>query len=231
MSELVNLLLEIIPIALVAAISPTSFALVIVSLSLSKRPKTSGTGFLMGSSLVILVAALLGMAAAESAFLLTRAEPGPLKIWIDVLLGIIVLYYGLKILLKKNAWFEEKELELPLNNKSATSEFFNSLFLAMGLFALNFITTALVFLGGSKIAAAGLGWLGTIISLVVLMAITLSMVALPVLIYFLAPQKADNILSKLNKWIKKNGHYLTAILVIILGLYFIYNGLQGLNWI
>ncbi len=232
MAEIVTLLLEIVPIALTAAISPTSFALIIVLLSLSKRPKTSGVGFLVGSSLVILVAALLGMIAAESAFLLTKAEPGPLKVWIDLFLGIIVLYYGIKILLKRGAWFEEeKELELPINNKSATSEFLSSLVLAMGLFALNFITTALVFLGGSKIAAAGLGWLGTIISLFVLMAITLSMVGLPVLIYFITPQKADKILSKLNNWIKKNGHYLTAILVIIIGLYFFYNGLEGLNWI
>lgn len=230
MIELFTLLLEILPIALAAAISPTSFALIIVLLSLSKRPKTSGTGFLVGSFLVIFVAALLGMIAAEGV-LLTRAEPGPLKIWIDFFLGIIVLYYGFKILLTKNAWFEEKELELPTNNKSATSEFLSSLVLAMGLFALNFITTALVFLGGSKIAAAGLGWLGTITSLLVLMSITLSMVALPVLIYFVTPKKADKILSKLNKWIKKNGHYLTAILIIIIGLYFLYNGLDGLNWI
>jgi MFS family permease len=229
MIELFTLLLEILPIALAAAISPTSFALIIVLLSLSKRPKTSGTGFLVGSFLVILVAALLGMIAAEG--VLTRAEPGPFKIWIDLFLGIIVLYYGFKILLTKNAWFEEKELELPTNNKSATSEFLSSLVLAMGLFALNFITTALVFLGGSKIAAAGLGWLGTLISLLVLMAITLSMVALPVLIYFLTPKKADKILFKLNKWIKKNGHYLTAILIIIIGFYFLYNGLEGLNWI
>ncbi|MDO8870192.1 MAG: GAP family protein [Methanobacteriaceae archaeon] len=179
---------------------------------------------------MILIAALLGMVTAEG-FILTRADPGPLKSWIDLILGIIVLYYGFKILLKKKAWFEEKELELPTNNKSATSEFLSSLFLAMGLFALNFITTALVFLGGSKIAAAGLGWLGTIISLLVLMAITLSMIALPVLIYFLTPQKANKILFKLKKWIKRNCHYLNAILVILIGLYFLSNGLDGLNWI
>jgi energy-converting hydrogenase Eha subunit B len=231
MLEIISVLLEIIPLALVAAISPTSFALVIVLLSLSKRPKTSGTGFLLGSFLVILAAAFLGILAAEGAFLLSRAEPTPLKSVIDLLLGIIVLFYGFKILLMKNAWFEEKEIELPTSNKSPTSEFLSSMFLAMGLFALNFITTALVFLGGSKIAAADLGWLGTLISLLVLIAISLSMVAIPVLIYFLTPQKADKILYKLNKWIKKNGHYLTAILVIIIGLYFIYNGLNGLNWI
>lgn len=230
MAELLTLLLEIVPIALAAAISPTSFALIIVLLSISKRPKTSGTGFLVGSAMVIFVAALLGMIAAEGV-LLTRAEPGPLKIWIDLFLGIIVIYYGFKILLTKNACFEDKELELPNNNKSATSEFLSSLVFAMGLFALNFITTALVFLGGSKIAAAGLGWLGTIISLFVLMAITLSMVALPVLIYFLVPKKADNILFKLNQWIKKNGHYLTAILILLLGFYFLLNGLEELNWI
>ncbi|MDO8870193.1 MAG: hypothetical protein Q7V10_05520 [Methanobacteriaceae archaeon] len=48
MSEIVILLLEIVPISLAAAISPTSFALLIVLLSLSKRPKTSGGWFFTG---------------------------------------------------------------------------------------------------------------------------------------------------------------------------------------
>jgi hypothetical protein len=45
MSELVNLLSVVVPIALVASISPIIFTVMIVLLFLSERPKTSGIGF------------------------------------------------------------------------------------------------------------------------------------------------------------------------------------------
>ena len=70
-----------------------------------------------------------------------------------------------------------------------------------------------------------------IISLLILVVITLLLVEIPLLIFFLLPQKADTILSRLNGWIQKNGHYLTASLTIIIGIYILFNGLNELNLI
>lgn len=230
MYELLTLLLDIIPIGLVAAISPTTFAVLIVLLSLSKRPKTSGAGFLAGSLIVVLLAGILGFLAAGSVVYLTKSDPGPVRGWVDVILGAVVLYYGANIIFKKKELFETMEIS-DKPPKSPSSEFVGSMVLAMGLFALNFITTVLVFLGGSKIALAQVDFVGKILSMVVLLALTLSLVEIPLLIYVFRPQKADKILYKLNQWIKKNGYYLTAALVIIMGIYMLYNGLNILNWI
>lgn len=228
--DFVSLLSEIIPIAMVAAISPTSMALVIVLLSLSKRPRTGGLGFLTGAFIVVFLAALLGILASDSAFQITQTEPGVLKSYLDLIIGLIVLFYGIKILIKKQSLLNENRLHT-FENRSSSSEFYNNMILAMGIFSLNFITTLLVFLAGSKIALSQVSLLEYIIALFVLLAITLSLVAIPVLIYFVVPQKADKILIKLNKWINKNSHYLTAILVIIIGLYLFFNGLTELNLI
>ena len=102
MSELFNLLSVVVPTALVAALSPTSFAVMIMLMSLSKKPKTSGLGFLAGSSIIILLAALLGLVAAEGASFVASTEINLLPAWIDVILGVIILYFGIKTTFKKD---------------------------------------------------------------------------------------------------------------------------------
>ena len=42
--------------------------------------------------------------------------------------------------------------------------------------------------------------------------------------YFLFPKKANRILSPVNKWMQKNGHYLMGIVLIIIGLYLMWIG-------
>ena len=73
----------------------------------------------------------------------------------------------------------------------------------MGLFAVNLITTILVFFSSNQIAASDVNLIGKAISLVLLVIITLLMVEIPILICFLLPQNADKILTKLNVWIQK----------------------------
>lgn len=231
MSELFNLLSVVVPTALVAALSPTSFAVMIMLMSLSKKPKTSGLGFLAGSSIIILLAALLGLVAAEGASFVASTEINLLPAWIDVILGVIILYFGIKTTFKKDNEADETKIENRLKDKYTTLGFFGSALLAMGLFALNLITTILVFFASNQIAASSVNWMGKTITLILLVTITLLLVEIPLIIYFLVPQKADNILSNLNTWIQKRGHYLTAGLVIIIGIYILFEGLNELNLI
>jgi hypothetical protein len=229
MSELVTLLSDIVPIALVAAISPTTFTVVILLLSLSKKPKTSGLGFLAGSLIVMLGAVSLGFLAADGAYFATGGNPGPLHGWIDLILGIIVLFFAIKISFQKDN--NPIKVETPQEERSSTSEFMGSMLLAMGMFAVNLITTILVIYASSRIAISSMNWPGKTISLILLVIITLLLVEIPLLTCFLVPKKANKILSKLNSWIKKYGQYLTGGLLFVLGVYLISNGLGILNWI
>lgn len=229
MSELVTLLADVVPIALVAAISPTTFTVVILLLSLSKKPKTSGVGFLAGSLIVILIAVLLGFLAVEGGSFATGGYQGPFQGLIDVILGLFLFIYAIKISFQKDN--NPIKFETPPDERSSTSEFMGSMLLAMGMFAVNFITTILVIYASSQIAISNVNWLGKTISLILLVIITLLLVEIPLVICFIIPQKANEILSKLNAWIKKHGHFLSAGLLFVLGVYLIIKGLGILNWI
>ncbi len=231
MSELFNLLAVVVPVALVAAISPTTFTVMVLLMSLSKKPKTCGLGFLSGSLIIIGLAALLGLFAAEGASFVVNTNLNILPGWINIILGVIILYFGIKISLNKDYKSSEENSENRLKDRYHAFGFFSSVLLAMGLFTLNLITTVLVFFASSQIAASSVNWIGQIISLILLVTITLLLVEIPLIISFLTPQKADDILSRLNEWIQKRGHYLTAGLAIIIGLYILFNGLKELNLI
>lgn len=230
MSGLSNLLTIVVPIALVASISPTTFAVMIVLLSLSKKPKTSGLGFFVGSLIIILLSALLGIVVAESISLVDYKDISILPAWMNVILGVILFSFGVKISFKKE-YSADEETENRLKDKYQSYGFGGSVLLAMGIFTLNIITTILVFFASSQIGLSNLNLIGKTISLIILISITLLLVEIPLLICFLVPQKADNILSKLNRWIQKNGHYLTAGLTVIIGIYLIFKGLGELNLI
>lgn len=229
MSELSNLLTVVVPIGLVASLSPTTFTVMILLMAFSKKPKTNGLGFFIGSLLIILLAALLGLFAAEGTSLITNTDINVLPGWINLILGIFLLYYGIKIFIKKDYGINEEKNSF--KDKYSAFGFRSSVLLAMGLFSLNLITTILVFFASSQIATSNVNWIGKITSLILLIVITLLLIEIPLMMYVLSPQKADDILYRLNSWIQKRGHYLTAGLVIIIGIYILFNGLKELNLI
>lgn len=195
MSELLTLLTEIVPIAIVAALSPTTFAVMVLLLSLSKRPKTSGFSFFAGSLIVIITAVLLGFLAAEETSLVTGGNPTLFQGWINIILGIILVFFGIITSIKKDNPITQENFQ---EYSSRNSEFFGSMLLAVGIFALNLITTILVLFASSQIAISSVSWSVKIISSIILVIITLSLVEICLLTCLLAPQKADDILSKLT---------------------------------
>lgn len=102
MSELSNLLSVIVPLSLVASLSPTTFTIMILLMSFSKKPKTNGLGFFIGSLLIIVLAALLGLFAAEGASVITNTDINVLPGWVNLILGIFLLYFGIKISIKRD---------------------------------------------------------------------------------------------------------------------------------
>jgi hypothetical protein len=54
----------------------------------------------------------------------------------------------------------------------------------------------------------------------------ISLVAIPLLIYFIRPQQAQALLGKLNDWIGGAMRYLVAGVLGLIGVYFIWNGAE-----
>lgn len=73
--------------------------------------------------------------------------------------------------------------------------------------------------------------IGKLVVLIILILVTLLVCEVPLLMYILFPEKANNILSGVNKWMQKNGHYLMGTVILVIGIYLILIGLLRLELI
>ncbi len=227
MSSISALLTQIIPLALGAAVSPTALMGIILLLSISKRPKLQGVGYYIGAIILILIVVVLGIllgAGITSA----SAKPNPILAEIDVLLGVFLLLFGFKRIFKAQKT-PKRRFQGDTKHISNIVMFIKGLSFGFGMFLINFSTIIIVLEAGKEIGASSLDLIGKLIVVIILTIITLLVCELPLLIYLLFPEKANNILSMVNKWMQKNGHYLMGIVIVVIGVYLIWVGLFRLG--
>jgi hypothetical protein len=227
MSAFSTLLTQIIPLGLGAAVSPTALMGIILLLSISKRPKVQGLGYYIGAiiliSIVVVLGILLGVGVTS-----TSHKPDPILALIDVLLGIFLLILGFRGIFKaqkpttKNFLGDSKKT-------STITQFIKGLSFGFGMFLINFSTTIIILEAGKQIGSSSVDIYGKLIVIIILILITLLVCEIPLLIYLIFPEKANNILSRVNKWMQKNGHYLMGIVLVIIGLYLMWIGFLRLG--
>ena len=98
-----------------------------------------------------------------------------------------------------------------------------------GMFLINFSTTIIVLEAGKDIGASSVNLIGKLIVIAILTIITLLVCEVPLLMYILFPEKANNLLSNVNKWMQRNGHYLMGFVIMVIGIYLIWIGLIRLG--
>jgi fumarate reductase subunit C len=227
MSQFLTLLSQIIPLALGAAVSPTALMGIILLLSISKRPKLQGFGYYFGSIILILIVVILGILLSAGVTSLSPT-PNPTLAGIDVLLGIILLLFGIKRIF--NSQSAPKKLFQGIGKESSNLILFiEGLSFGFGMFLINFSTTIIILEAGKEIGVSLVDPIGKSIIVIILIFITLIVCEVPLAIYFLFPEKANNILSKVNKWMQRNGHYLMGVVIVVIGLYLVWVGLFKLG--
>jgi hypothetical protein len=227
MSSLTTLITQIIPLALGAAVSPTALMGIILLLSISKRPKIQGLGYYIGSVILILLVILLGILLGVG---ITSAstKPNPLLSWIDVLLGIFLLLLGFRRIFKTQK-SQKKFFQGSNKQTSKILMFLEGLSFGFGMFLINFSTTIIVLEAGKVIGTSSVDLIGKLITITILTVITLTVCEVPLLMYVLFPEKANNILFKVNKWMQRNGHYLMGVVILVIGIYLTWMGLFRLG--
>ena len=227
MSSFLTLLTQIIPLALGAAVSPTALMGIILLLSISKRPKLQGFGYYIGAIILILIVVILGI-LLSAGVTSTSPTPDPILAGIDVLLGIILLLFGIKrIFQPQNA--PKKRFQGIGKESSNLILFIEGLSFGFGMFLINFSTTIIILEAGKEIGVSLVDPIGKLIIVMILTFITLMVCEVPLGIYLLFPEKANNILSKVNKWMQRNGHYLMGVVLIVIGVYLVWVGLFKLG--
>jgi Sap, sulfolipid-1-addressing protein len=227
MSQFLTLLSQIIPLALGAAVSPTALMGIILLLSISKRPKLQGFGYYFGSIILILIVVILGILLSAGVTSLSPT-PNPTLAGIDVLLGIILLLFGIKRIFNSQS-APKKRFQGIGKESSNLILFIEGLSFGFGMFLINFSTTIIILEAGKEIGVSLVDPIGKSIIVIILIFITLIVCEVPLAIYFLFPEKANNILSKVNKWMQRNGHYLMGVVIVVIGLYLVWVGLFKLG--
>lgn len=226
MSATTTLIAQIMPLALGAAVSPTALMGIILLLSMSKKPKLQGFGYYIGAIVLILIVVVIGISLG-TAVTATTSQPNPILAWFDVIVGILLLILGFKRLSQPQKSPTKRFGEGKLG--SNIGMLIKGFTFGFVMFLINFSTTILVLEAGKVIGTSSADAVGKIIVIILLMIITLLVCEIPLLIYLIFPKKANNVLSKVEAWMQKYGHYLMAAVIIVIGIYLVYIGILKLG--
>jgi Sap, sulfolipid-1-addressing protein len=218
-----SLLAELIPLALVVALSPLSIIPAVLVLH-SPRPRPTGLAFLAGW--------LVGLAALTALFIEVSSLVGGLHhtppswaSWLRIVIGAALLVFGIyRWLTRKNAahtpnWMQSISTLRP--GRAGAS--------AVGLTIANPKVLFICAAAGLAIGTAGLDHTAAVWGAAAwYVAVAGSTVAIPVLAYAMSGDRLDAPLTRLKEWMERQHATLVAAILVAIGLLVLYKGIHGL---
>mgnify|MGYP002651848295 FL=1 len=214
-------LTELIPLALVVAISPLSIIPAVLVLH-TPRPKPTSLAYLGGW--------IFGLTALTAIFIQVSGLLGGLDetpawaSWLRIVIGIALIVFGVfRWLTRKRsahspAWMDKITSATP--GRAAV--------IAAALVVVNPKVLFICAAAGLAIGSAGLGTAGAWISEAFYVLVAASSVAIPVLAYAVAGERLDRPLTRLKDWMERHNAALVAAILTVIGLLLLYKGVHGL---
>ena len=214
-------LTELIPLALVVAISPLSIIPAVLVLH-TPRPKPTSLAYLAGW--------IFGLVALTSIFVEVSSLLGGLDkapawaSWLRIVVGVALIVFGVfRWLARKRsahspAWMAKITSATP--GRAAL--------IAAALVVVNPKVLFVCAAAGLAIGSAGLGAAGAWTSLIFYVVVAASSAAIPVLAYAVVGQRLDSPLARLKEWMERHNASLVAVILIVIGLLVLYKGIHGL---
>jgi threonine/homoserine/homoserine lactone efflux protein len=214
-------LTELIPLALVVALSPLSIIPAVLVLH-TPRPRPTGLAFLFGW--------LIGLAALTAIFLEVSNLLGDLDkpprwaSWVRIVVGAALIVFGIyRWLMRKRSahtpgWMQNLGKLTPARAAAA------------GV-ALTVVNPKVLFISaaaGLAIGTAGLGTAHAWLAVAWYVAVAGSTVAIPILAYAVSGDRLDEPLRRLKDWMERQHAVLVAAILIVIGLLVLYKGIHGL---
>lgn len=215
-----SVLAELIPLALVIALSPLSIIPAVLMLQ-TPRPRPTGLAFVAGW--------LIGLAALTAIFVTVSGaiggfeKPPSWASWLRIVIGAALVVFGIVRFVRRHAsahqpkWLRSMTTLTPV--KAAGT--------AAVLTVANPKVLLLCVAAGLAIGSAGLGdavWLAVVYFAVV----AGSTVALPILAYVVSGGRLDEPLARLKDWMERNHATLMAVILVVIGLLVLYKGIHAL---
>ncbi len=216
-----SVLTELIPLALVVALSPLSIIPAVLMLH-TPRPRPTGLAFVVGW--------LVGLGALTAIFvevsdLFGRLDKAPpWASWLRIVIGAALIVFGVYRWLTRN-----RSEHMPGFMKSLTTVTpARAMVTAATLTVLNPKVLVMCAAAGLAIGTAGLGVSGAWASVVYFVAVAGSTVAIPILAYAVSGDRLDGPLERLKEWMERQHAALVAAILIVIGLLVLYKGIRGL---
>jgi cytochrome c biogenesis protein CcdA len=217
-----SVLTELIPLALVVALSPLSIIPAVLVLH-TPRPRPTGLAFLAGW--------LVGLAALTAIFVEVSSLLGGLgdkppnwASWLRIVVGAALIVFGLyRWLTRKRSahtprWMQSMSKVTPVRA-------------ALTAAALTVANPKVLFIcaaAGLAIGTAGLGDTRAWVAVAWYVAAAGSTVAIPILAYAVSGDRLDQPLARLKDWMERQHATLVAGILIVIGLLVLYKGIHGL---
>jgi threonine/homoserine/homoserine lactone efflux protein len=216
-----SVLTELIPLALVVALSPLSIIPAVMVLS-TPHPRPAGLAFLAGW--------LIGLAVLTTVFLEVSNlvgdldKPPPWASWLRVIIGAALIVFGIyRWLTRKRpahtpGWIRSLGKLTPARAGAA----------ALALTVVNPKVLFICAAAGLAIGTAGLGTTHAWVATAWYVAVAGSTVAIPILAYAVSGDRLDEPLKRLKDWMERQHAVLVAAILIVVGLLVTYKGIHGL---
>lgn len=217
-----SVLTELIPLALVVALSPLSIIPAVLVLH-TPRPKPTGLAFLAGwlFGLVALSAIFVEVSGLAGGL---RDKPPSWASWVRIIVGAALIVFGLY------RWFTRKRSAHKPGWMNSMGKFTPSRAL-LAAAALTVVNPKVLFIcaaAGLAIGTAGLRAPGAWGAVAWFVLVAGSTVAIPILAYAVAGERLDGPLARLKDWMERQHATLVAAIMVVIGLLVLYKGIHGL---
>jgi hypothetical protein len=213
---------QLIPLALVVALSPLTIIPAIVLVLQSDRARSTGLAFLSGW--------LCGLAATTAVFVqlprlldgFNRPAPG-WAAWVRIAVGVaLVAFAGWRWVTrhrvtKQPAWLNRLSRMTPVGAAA----------IGFGLILVNPKVLVMNAAAGLVIGTAGWGVAGTWLAVAYYTVLAGSTVLIPILAYAIAGQRVDHQLVRLKQWMERQHAALMAGFLAVVGLLLVYTGIRA----
>ena len=212
-----ELLAQVIPLALGAAVSPLLFFGAIAVMT-GPQPLRRGSAYAVGAALPLLGITALALLLGQALSLPDASETT--KGWIDVGFAVFLLALGMRALRHPAAATDEPGPSRepgPLSRVVATGS---------GLMVSNVTTIALYLPAMKLIGESSVGDEAKAGAVVVVVLITLSVVLIPLAIVAIAPTASGRLLAAAGEWLGSHRRRLALLICFGLGTYLLVHGLE-----
>jgi threonine/homoserine/homoserine lactone efflux protein len=214
-------LTELIPLALVVALSPLSIIPAVLVLH-TPHPRPAGLAFLAGW-LIGLTALTIVFVEISGLFGDLGRPPGWAS-WLRIVIGAALIVFGVYRWLTRKRSAHTPAWMLRLGKLTPARA-------GLAALALSVVNPKVLFIcaaAGLAIGTEGLGSAHIWIAVIWYVAVAGSTVAIPILAYAVSGDRLDGALERLKEWMEQQHATLVAAILIVIGLLVLYKGIHGL---